>query len=82
MKLIPLGDRVVLKQWLQKRQQNLVLYYLELQRKTTAGRSNRCWTWWRNRWKRSKDGSYSWFKVIYSKYAGTEVKWMMKNTLS
>ena len=47
MKLVPLGDRVVLKQCRSRReQQNPVLSFAgQATGKTTAGRSYRCRTW-------------------------------------
>ena len=42
MKLVPLGDKIVLKQ-------------LEAEEKTPGGRGYRCRTWRKYRWKRSSD---------------------------
>ncbi len=53
MKLVPLGDRVVLKQLKQKRQQSPESYSWTGKRETTAGRGYRSWTWRSCKWKRS-----------------------------
>ncbi len=82
MKLVPLGDRVVLKQLVAEETTNQESYSWSGKGKTTAGRSNCCRTW------RSVDGKEVTMnvavgdKVIYSKYAGTEVELMEKSTLS
>ena len=60
MKLVPLGDRVVLKQ-VRSRRDNNIRYRTSGTGtgETTAGRSYRSWSWRSCRWQRSKDGSRS-----------------------
>ena len=59
MKLVPLGDRVVLQQLEAEETTKSGIVLPGQAQETTAGRSSSCWTGWSCRWERSKNGSKS-----------------------
>ena len=61
MKLVPLGDRVVLKQCRGRRDHKIrhLILTSKCTGETTGSRSNRCRTWRNGRWKRSNHAGKS-----------------------
>ena len=75
MKLVPLGDRVVIKA-LKAEETTKIRHCItgSVKGKTTAGRSYCSWSWWSCRRQGVTMQVKTGDKVIYSKYSGTEVE--------